>query len=128
MWDGVNSPFHTSPRRNFLPEAVHSSGNTLKLTLPHKAELHVPVQSKGMPNQFLVHDQQAINAITQKDVLVAYEKAIKDHPKLSTDKEAMTNCMGVGEDANTPKAKAVQKAEGLQGCSTHYQSVVPALL
>ncbi len=40
-----------------LQEAVDSSANMLKLLLPHKVELHVPVWSKGNPEQFLVHEQ-----------------------------------------------------------------------
>ena len=49
-----------------LQEAVESSANTLKLLLPHKVELRVPVWLKGTPEQFLVHTQQARDAISQK--------------------------------------------------------------
>ncbi len=49
----------------------------LKLLLPHKVELHVPVWSKGTPEQFLVHIQQALNAIRQKGLQTALKKAVK---------------------------------------------------
>ena len=35
------------PKKDVLQEVVDSSANTLKLTLPHKVELHVPIWSKG---------------------------------------------------------------------------------
>ena len=50
----------------------------LKLILPHKVELHVPIWSKGTPKQFLVHVQQALDAIRQKGPESAIEKAVKD--------------------------------------------------
>ena len=59
-------------------EAVDSSANTLKLTLPHKVELCIPVWSKGTPEQFLIHIQQALDAIMQKGLQSALEKSIKD--------------------------------------------------
>ena len=46
--------------------------------LPHRVELRVPVWSKGTPEQFLVHVQQALDAIRQKGLQTALEKAIKD--------------------------------------------------
>jgi hypothetical protein len=49
----------------------------LKLTLSHKVELQAPVWSKETPEQFLVHIQQALNAISQKSLQTALEKAIK---------------------------------------------------
>ena len=61
-----------------LQEAVESSANMLTLTLPHKVELHVPVWSKGTPEQFLVHVQQALDGIRQKGLQTALEKAVKD--------------------------------------------------
>ena len=61
-----------------IQEAVDSSANTLKLTLPHKVELRVLVWSKGTPEQFLVHVQSALDAIRQKGFQAALDKAIKD--------------------------------------------------
>ena len=55
--------------KDIIQEAVDSSTNTLKLLLPHKVELNVPVWSTGTPEQFLVHlvhIQQALNAIRHK--------------------------------------------------------------
>ena len=48
-----------------IQEVVDFGANMLKLTLPHKVELRVPVWSKGTPEQFLVHVQQSLNAIRQ---------------------------------------------------------------
>ncbi len=56
------------PEKDVVQEAVDSSANTLKLMLPHKVELRVPVWSKGTPEQFLVHFQQALDAIRQKSL------------------------------------------------------------
>ena len=64
--------------KDVIQGAIDSSANMLKLTLPHKVELHVPVWSKGTPEQFLVHVQQALNAIRQKGLQAAYEKAGKE--------------------------------------------------
>ena len=46
----------------------------LKLILPHKVDLHVPVWLKGTTEQFLVHIQQAFNAIRQKVLQTTLEK------------------------------------------------------
>ncbi len=67
-----------NPEKDVIQEAVDSSANTLTLTLPHKVELCIPVWSKGSPKQFLVHVQQALDAIRQKGLQTAFEKAIKD--------------------------------------------------
>ena len=50
----------------------------LKLMLPHKVELRVPIWSKGTPDKFLVHVQQALDAIRQKGLDAALEKAAKN--------------------------------------------------
>ena len=71
-------PIPYIPKKDDLQEAVESSANTLKLLLPHKMELQVPVWSKGIPEQFLVHVQQALDAIRQKGLQTALEKAVKD--------------------------------------------------
>ncbi len=61
-------PIQYIPKKDDLQEAVDSSTNTLKLLFPHRVELCVPVWSKRTPEQFLVHIQQALDAIRQKDL------------------------------------------------------------
>ena len=39
----IKPPVPYIPEKDILQEAVESSANTLKLTLPHKVELRVPV-------------------------------------------------------------------------------------
>ena len=101
------------PEKDVIQEAVDSSANMLKLMLPHKVELHVPVWSKGPFKQFLVHVQQALDAIRQKDLQTALEKAIKDKEectkKLVEANEALANYKG-RDETPPPKKKAVQKA------------------
>ena len=77
------------------------------------SELRVPVWSKGTPEQFLVHIQQALDTIRQKGLQAALEKAVKDKEectkKLTTAKTAIENYKG--RDENPPKKKAVEKAQ-----------------
>ena len=91
-------PIPYIPEKDVLQEAVESSANTLKLTLPHKVELRVPVWSKGTPEQFLVHVQQALDAIRQKGLQTALEKVIKDKEEctkvLVKANEALANYKG----------------------------------
>ena len=54
------------PEKDVIQEAVDSGANMLKLTLPHKVELRVPLWSKGTPEKFLVNVQSALDAIRQK--------------------------------------------------------------
>ena len=63
------------PEKDEIQEAIDSSTNMLKLTLPSKVELCFSVWSKGTPEQFLVHVQQALNAntIRHKGPLVLWE-------------------------------------------------------
>jgi hypothetical protein len=113
MWVNVNFPFHTYPRRiSFRRCWIPDTGaNTLKLILPQKVELQVLVWSQGTHEQFLVHVQQALDAIRQKDILMAYEKAYKEQEecpiKLSKTNEALVNYKRQG--ANPSKVKGVQK-------------------
>ena len=65
------------PEKDVIQEVVDSSANMLKLTLPHKLELHVPVWSRGTHEQFLIHVQQAVDTIRQKCLLTTYKKAVK---------------------------------------------------
>ena len=66
--------------------------------LPHRVELHVPVWSKGTPEQFLVHVQQALDAIRQKGLQNTLEKAMKDKEEctkvLVEANEALANYKG----------------------------------
>ncbi len=77
----------------------------LKLMLSHKVELHVPVGLKGTPKQFLVHVQQALDAIRHKGLQTTLKKAIKDKEectkKLVEANEALANYKG--RDENPPK-------------------------
>ena len=95
-------PIPYIPEKDVLQEAVESSANTLKLTLPHKVELHVPIWSKGTPEQFLVHVQQALDAIWQKGLQTNLEKAVKDKEecvkKLTKAKTALENYKGMDEN------------------------------
>ena len=81
-------------------------------------ELRVPVWSKGTPEQFLVHVQQALDAIRQKDLQSALEKAIKNQEewveKLTTVIEAFGNYKG--RDDNPPEKKAIEKATEAVAC------------
>ena len=43
------------PKKDGIQEAIDSSANMRKLTLHHKVELHIPVWSKGTPEQLLVY-------------------------------------------------------------------------
>ena len=76
-------PIPYIPQKDVIEEEVDSSANMLKLTLPHKVELHNPVWSKGTPELFLVHIQQALDAIRQKGLQTTLEKAIKDKKECS---------------------------------------------
>mgnify|MGYP006201314701 FL=1 len=50
----------------------------MKLTLPGKVELRVSVWSHGTPEQFLMHVQAALDAVRQKGLDGAYDKACKE--------------------------------------------------
>ena len=69
-------PIQYIPKKDVIQKAVDSGTNTLKLTLPHKVVLCVPIWSKGTPEQFLVHVQHTLGAKNglQSDL----NKAIKD--------------------------------------------------
>ncbi len=100
------------PEKDVIQEVVDSNTNTLKLILPHKVELHVPVWSKGTPKQFLVHVQQALNAIRQKGLQTTLEKVIKDKEectqKLAEANEALANYKGRDENP-PPRRKQCRK-------------------
>ena len=82
------------------------------MILPHRVVLCVPVWLKGTPEQFLEHVQQALDAIRQKGLQTALEKAIKDKEEctkvLVKANEALANYKG--RDETPPKKEAVQKA------------------
>ena len=96
----------------------------LQLLLPCKVELRVPVWLKGIPEQFLVHVQQALDAIRQKGLQKALEKAVKDKEectkKLTKASEAFENCKG--KDENPPKKRAVEKASETVDCKEETMS------
>ena len=71
-------PFPYIAEEDRIQEAIDSDANTLKLTLPHKVELHIPVWSQGTPEQLLVHIQQALDTIGQKSLQSALEKVTMD--------------------------------------------------
>ncbi len=81
--DRSRPPIPHIPEKDVIQEAVDSSANMLKLILPHKVELCVPVRSKGNPEQFLVYVQQALDAIRQKGLQTVLKKAIKDKEELT---------------------------------------------
>jgi hypothetical protein len=105
-------PIPYIPKKDVLQEAVDSSANTLKLTLPHKVELCIPVWSKGTPEQILVHIQLALDAIRQKGLQSALDKVIKDKEELTKKLTTAIEDYGnyKGRDKNPPKKKAVEKA------------------
>ncbi len=111
-------PIPYIPGKDDLQEAVESSANMLKLLLPHKVELRVPVWSKGTPEQFLVNVQQALNVIRHKGLQTALEKAVKDKEectkKLTKANEVFKNYKG--KDENPPEKKAVEKASEAVAC------------
>jgi hypothetical protein len=111
-------PIPDIPKKDVIQEVVDSSANMLKLTLPHKVELRIPVWSKGTPKQFLVHVQQALDAIRQKGLQSALEKAIKDKEEWTKKLTKATEAFGnyKGRDENPPKKKAVEKATEAVAC------------
>ena len=100
-------PIPYIPEKDVIQEAIDSSANMLKLTLPHKVDLRIPVWSKGTPEQFLAHIQQALNAIREKGLLTANEKAgkVKEKwtKKLTMATEAWDNYSG--RDETPPRNK-----------------------
>ena len=72
----VKPPIPYIPEKDDLSEAGESSA-TIKLMLPTKVELRVPVWSRGTPEQFLMHVQQAIAAIKAKGLQEAYERLVR---------------------------------------------------
>ena len=72
-------PIPYIPKIDVNQEAVDSCANTmLKLTLTHTVALCVPVWSKGTPEQFLVHIQQALDANRQKGLQSALDNVMND--------------------------------------------------
>jgi len=69
-------PIPYIPEKDKLQEAVGGTANMIKLTLPGKVELPVSMWSLSTPEQFIMHIQQAINAIKQKGLKEAYNKLV----------------------------------------------------
>ena len=130
-------PIPYIPEKDVIQEAVDSSTNTLKLMLPHKVELCVPVWLKGTPEQFLVHFQQVLNAIRQKGLQTALEKAIKEKEectkKLVEAKEALANYKGrdknlagnVGVASRRQDPPNDMSSRHLPTCRRHVENVGP---
>ena len=116
-------PIPYIPEKDLL--AVDSSANSLKLTLPHKVELCVPVWSEGTPEQFLVHVQQALDAIRQKGLQSALDKAIKDKEEWTKKLNKATEVFGnyKGRDENPPKTKAVEKTTEAVACTRNKEAI-----
>ena len=106
------SPILYIPKKDEIQEVVHSSTSMLTLSSPHKVELCVPIWSKGTPKQFLVHVQQALDAIRQKDLEAALEKAVKDKEECTQKLQEATDTFVnyKGQDENPPKRRAMQSA------------------
>ncbi len=102
-------PIPYIPKKHNLQEVVESSSNLLKFTLPHKVELCVPVWSKGTPEQFLVYVQQALDAIRQKGLQTALEKAVKDKEECA---KKMTPRQNAGASGALPAFSFFQNAHG----------------
>ena len=105
-------PIPYIPKKDVIQEVVDFSANMLKLTLPHKVELHVPVWSKRTPEQFLVHVQSALDSIRQKGLQSAHDKVIKDKEEWTEKLMMAIDAYGnyKGRDEKPPKKKAVEKA------------------
>eukprot|EP00804_Cyclotella_cryptica_P008114 CCRYP_004598-RA/>CCRYP_004598-RA protein AED:0.23 eAED:0.23 QI:0/-1/0/1/-1/1/1/0/158 len=71
----VKPPIPYIPEKDDLQEAVELTAS-IKLTLTTKVELRVSVWSRGTPEKFLVHGQQAIAAIKAKGLQEAYERHV----------------------------------------------------
>ena len=81
----------------------------------------------GTPKQLLVHVKQTLDAIRQKGLEAALEKAVKDkeecNQKLQEATEALANYEGRGE--NPPEKKTVQKATDAVACKQEtYKSLI----
>ena len=99
------------PEKDGIQEVVDSGTNTEVNIAPQGGVAH-PCLFIRDPEEFLVHIQQALNAIRQKGLQSALEKATKDKEewmkKLTMAIEVFGNYKG--RDENTPKKKAVDKA------------------
>eukprot|EP00804_Cyclotella_cryptica_P020673 CCRYP_003484-RA/>CCRYP_003484-RA protein AED:0.41 eAED:0.41 QI:0/-1/0/1/-1/1/1/0/101 len=71
----VKPPIPYIPEKEDLQQAVELTA-LMKLTLPTKVELRVSVWSRGTPEKFIVHVQQAIAAIKAKGLHEAYKQLV----------------------------------------------------
>ena len=107
----VKPPIPYIPEKDDLKEAVDSSAS-IKLTLPTKVELRVCMWSRGTPEKFIVHVQQAIAAIKAKGLQEAYERLVWAEKECNKKlEEAVLNCDLVEGEAkdNSALSKAVDK-------------------
>ncbi len=81
----------------------------MKLILPHKVELHVPVWLKGTPESWCMSSRPLMPL--GKSLQTTLEKAIKDQEectkKLTKANEAFGNYEG--KDKNPPKRRQLKK-------------------
>ena len=112
----VRPPIPYIPEKDDLNEAVESNAS-IKLTLPTKVELRVSVWTRGTPEKFLMHVQQAIAAIKAKGLQEAYERLVRAEKECNEKlEEAVLNrdlAGGEGKD-DSVLSKAVEKAEEAQ--------------
>ena len=112
----VKPPIPYIPEKDDLSEAGESSA-TIKLILPTKVELWVPVWSRGTPEKFLMHVQQAIAAIKAKGFQEAYERLVRAKKECNEKVEEVELNREIteveGRD-NSALSKAIEKAKEAQ--------------
>jgi hypothetical protein len=81
-----------------VEDAVDSTANMLKLTLPCNVILQVPVWSCGTPEQFITHIQQAINAIEHEGLKEAYDKLLAIKKECASTLEEVKLSLKISQD------------------------------
>jgi uncharacterized protein YukE len=112
----VRPPIPYIPEKDDLNEAGESSA-TIKVTLPTKVELRVPVWSRGTPEKFLMHVQQAIAAIKAKGLQEAYERLVRTEKECKEkveEAELNREITEVEERDDSALSKAIEKAKEAQ--------------
>ena len=112
----VRPPIPYIPEKDDLNEAGESNA-TIKLTLPTKVELRVPVWSRGTPEKFLMHIQQAIAAIKAKGLQEAYERLVrakKECNKKLEEAELNRDLTEIKDRDDSALSKAIDKAKEAQ--------------
>ena len=112
----VRPPIPYIPEKDDLNEAGESS-TTIKLPLSTKVELRVSVWSRGTPEKFLVHVQQAIAAIKAKGLQEAYERLVRAEKECNEkveEAELNHDITEVEGRDNSALSKAIDKAKAAQ--------------